>query len=112
MNREELIATAHDAGWTVTGHRWLRMTRDDVVVDAWYAGAAPRMVSAAIHVPTGGTRRVDIVHDSATALPDVVLSWLAPATPQVDLVRLPTGPAAPRIGRPNGRVVGNVALSA
>ncbi len=112
MNRQELIAAAHDAGWTVTGHRWLRMSRGDMVIDAWYAGSTPRMVSAAILSPTGGSRRLDIVHDFASALPEIVLSWLAPAPPRVDLLRLPTGPTAPRIGDVNGRVAGNVALSA
>lgn len=110
MDKDELITLAGDARWTVIGQRWLRFTRGDTRVEVWYAGERPRMVSAALHSPTDGTRRVDIVRDRATSIADTVRSWLSPSMSAVDRLWLrPIG--APQTVD-NGRVAGNVALFA
>ena len=110
MDKDELITLAGDAGWTVIGHRWLRFTRDDTEVEVWYAGERPRMVSAALHSPTGGTRRVNVVRDRATSIADTVRSWLSPSMSAVD--RLWPRPVGSRQTGDNGQVAGNVALFA
>ncbi|GGF34518.1 hypothetical protein [Williamsia phyllosphaerae] len=110
MDKEELITLAGDAGWTVIGHRWLRFTKGDTRIEVWYAGERPRMVSAALHSPTGGTRRINIVRDRATSIADTVRSWLSPSMSAVDRFWL-RPIATPEIGS-NGQVAGNVALFA
>ncbi len=110
MNRDELIALAEESGWTVIGNNWLRFRKGDTRIEVWYAGEKPRMVSAALHSASTGTRRCNIVHDRAAALSDTVRSWLAPPLAVVDRLTLPA--LRTNRARRNGPVVGNAVLFA
>lgn len=75
MNRDELLRLARKAGWHVTGHRWLRVTRDDAVVEAWYAGEASRLVSIKYFGPRG-EHRANIVDHNGYQIRRTLIQWL------------------------------------
>ncbi len=113
MNKNEFIALAGDAGWTVTGHKWLRLAKADKQIEVWYAGETPRMVSATLRTLSGGCERLNIVRDRATPLVESVLLWVSAAHPLMGLQLMPAAAAVPdEITPENDPVAGKVALSA